>query len=221
VNLSPSPSPFGQPPAPGVSVPELMVGAVLAILGLWSLAKWLRTEFVAESLGDQLLYALHVTSRVGLWLGLAAFFFGLALLDHPLRYTWYFLVLLGLAGLQLVTAVALGQGSGGAGRRGGAGGGVNEGRPGNSWNMESAGHPPGPLEPDKHGETADPGHPQPEAAEVESARLLANQARPILGPEGFGDDELRTLADEYVALDRGEDLDRFVDWARARRGSVR
>jgi hypothetical protein len=176
-----------------VSVPELVVGAILAILGLWSLAKWLRTEFVAESFGDQFLYALHVTSRVGLWLGLAAFFFGLALLDHPLRYTWYFLVLLGLAGLQLVTAVALGQGSGGGGGRGGSGG----------------------------GETADPGHPQPEAAEGESARLLANRARPILGREGFGDDELRTLADEYVALDRGEDLDRFVDWARARRGSVR
>jgi hypothetical protein len=75
---------------------------------------------------------------------------------------------------------------------------------------------PGPLEPEKHGETSEPGRPQPEAAEVESARLLANQARSELEREGLDFDDVRRLADEYVALDLGQDLAAFVLWARDR-----
>jgi hypothetical protein len=82
--------------------------------------------------------------------------------------------------------------------------------------MDQNRRPPGPLEPEKRGETADRGHPQPEAAEVESARLLANQARDELTRSGLSDKEIRRLADEYVALDRGEDLDGFIVWAKAR-----
>src|SRR5438093_13786838 len=111
MNLSPSPSPFGQPPAPGAGVPELVVGGVFALLGVWSLAKWMRTDYQAGSTRERVVYALHVTARVGLWFGFAAFFFGLAVVDEPSRFTWFVLVLLGLAGLQLVTALALGQGS--------------------------------------------------------------------------------------------------------------
>lgn len=109
MNPSPTPSPFPQPPAPGVGIPELVVGAVFALIGVLSLAKWMRTEFRAGSTREQLVYVLHVTARVGLWFGFAAFFFGLALVDNPSRFTWFVIVLLGLAGLQLVTAVALGQ----------------------------------------------------------------------------------------------------------------
>ncbi|HEX2031468.1 MAG TPA: hypothetical protein VHL78_08720 [Actinomycetota bacterium] len=69
----------------------------------------------------------------------------------------------------------------------------------------------------KAGESADPTRPQPEAAEVESAHLLANQARPHLKERGFSDQEIRELADRYVAEDRGQDLGDFVEWA-ARRG---
>jgi hypothetical protein len=72
---------------------------------------------------------------------------------------------------------------------------------------------PGPRADEKIGETSEPGHAQPQAAEVESARLLANQARDRLGPE-WSDDDLRRLADEYVAIDLGEDLDAFVEWVR-------
>jgi hypothetical protein len=82
--------------------------------------------------------------------------------------------------------------------------------------MERTTQPPGPLEPEKHGETAEPGHPQPEAAEVESARLLENQARGELRRAGLTDREIRVLADEYIALDRGEDLEAFIAWARER-----
>ncbi len=75
--------------------------------------------------------------------------------------------------------------------------------------------PPGPLEEDKSGETFEPGTPQPEAAEVESARLLANQARERLASRGLSDEEIQRLADEYIALDRGEDLEDFIRWAEA------
>lgn len=84
--------------------------------------------------------------------------------------------------------------------------------------MEETRPQPGPLEPEKHGETSEPGRPQPEAAEVESARLLANQARPALEREGLRFEDVRQLADEYVALDLGNDLDAFLRWARERAG---
>ena len=57
--------------------------------------------------------------------------------------------------------------------------------------------------------------PQPEAAEVESARLLANQARPQLGAEGFADQRIDELASAFIAKDVGEGLDQFLRWARA------
>ena len=76
----------------------------------------------------------------------------------------------------------------------------------------------GELAEEKRGESSDPGHPQPNAAEVESARLLENAASDRLGPAGASRDEVRRLADEYVALDLGEDTDEFVEWARRRLG---
>ncbi|MGH9155175.1 MAG: hypothetical protein ACRD1K_04860 [Acidimicrobiales bacterium] len=57
---------------------------------------------------------------------------------------------------------------------------------------------------------------EPEAAEVESAHLLANQARSLLADDELSDEELRRLADEFVARDRGEDLASFAEWARHR-----
>ncbi len=72
---------------------------------------------------------------------------------------------------------------------------------------------------EKEGATSEPGHPQPEAAEVESARLLAAQARNRLRDGGLSEDDIRRLADEYVAEDRGNDLGSFVEWARGRAAS--
>ncbi|MDQ3945893.1 MAG: hypothetical protein M3357_12230 [Actinomycetota bacterium] len=74
---------------------------------------------------------------------------------------------------------------------------------------------PGPLQTAKRTDNAE-GEVQPEAAEVESARLLANQATPQLEREGLSDEQIRRLADEFVARDRGEALDEFVAWARER-----
>jgi hypothetical protein len=72
---------------------------------------------------------------------------------------------------------------------------------------------PGPLEDEKRADDAESGEVQPQAAEVESARLLANHARPRLRDAGLSDDEIGRLADEFIARDRGEDLDTFVAWA--------
>jgi len=104
-----TPPPLEQPAA-HVAVPELVVGSVLALLGLRSLLRWLRVEFVAASWREQVLYSLHAAARVALWFAFAGFFFGLALVDRPKEFTWYLLVPLAVAGLQLVTGVALGGG---------------------------------------------------------------------------------------------------------------
>ena len=63
--------------------------------------------------------------------------------------------------------------------------------------------------------TPDQGAAEPEAAEVESARLLANQARPRLAAEGFGDERIDELASAFIARDLGESLEGFLRWARA------
>ncbi len=57
---------------------------------------------------------------------------------------------------------------------------------------------------------------QPAAAEVESARLLANDAKEFLKRDGLNDREIRRLADEFIALDIGEAVSEFVVWARER-----
>jgi hypothetical protein len=74
-------------------------------------------------------------------------------------------------------------------------------------------YPPGPLARVKRGATSDPGYPQPQAAEVESARLLANDARQTLRTADFSDGDIDRLADDFIAEDRGEDTEAFIDWA--------
>jgi hypothetical protein len=80
---------------------------------------------------------------------------------------------------------------------------------------------PGPLAGDKVGPSDDDGRAQPDAPEVESARLLANDARDALRVRGLEDEEIRRLADEYVALDLGEDTDAFILWAVEHRREAR
>lgn len=200
------------PPTPADYVPEFVVAGLLGLMGLRSLRKWMRVSFDAGSLGEQILFALNVTARVGTWFVLAGFFVGYAVVDDPQRLGWFFFVLIAVAGVQLLTSFYLGRWSASLRRE------SNPGPEGNGRTMSAAEGRPGPLEPEKHGQTSDPGHPQPEAAEVESARVLANQAREALHGAGLDDREIRRLADEYIALDRGEGLPEFIEWARAQAG---
>jgi hypothetical protein len=107
----------------------------------------------------------------------------------------------------------------GADRRGRGSGAFGRRSRGNEPLVGDGARDPGELAEEKRGESSDPGHPQPSAAEVESARLLENAAAERLGAEGVGRDEVRRLADEYVALDLGEDTDGFLRWARNRIGN--
>lgn len=82
-------------------------------------------------------------------------------------------------------------------------------------------YPPGPLAGLKRGATSDPGYPQPQAAEVESARLLANDARQTLRTADFSDGDIDRLADDFIAEDRGEEIEAFMGWAqRVRRAAA-
>ena len=77
---------------------------------------------------------------------------------------------------------------------------------------------PGEHAQEKIGPADEDGRPQPNAPEVESARLLANDALDALRVRGVSDEAIRRLADEYVALDLGEDTDAFILWAVEHRG---
>jgi hypothetical protein len=47
------------------------------------------------------------------------------------------------------------------------------------------------------------------------ARLLAEEARPLLGAEGFSDERIDELASAFVTHHVGEGRTQFVNWALA------
>lgn len=49
----------------------------------------------------------------------------------------------------------------------------------------------------------------------ERARLLADEARPLLGAEGFSDERIDELAFAFVNDHVGEGTTQFVNWAMA------
>ena len=100
------------PKLTGFDVAELMVAGGLALLGVRSLLRWLRLDFPARGAGERVLYSLHVMARVGLWFAFALFFVGSALSEEPAGLRWYVLVLIALAGVQMLTTLALGRGGG-------------------------------------------------------------------------------------------------------------
>jgi hypothetical protein len=59
--------------------------------------------------------------------------------------------------------------------------------------------------------TAQPGRDTPAGR----ARALADQARPLLGSEGFSDERIDELADAFVADRVGEGPEQLVRWAMA------
>jgi hypothetical protein len=72
---------------------------------------------------------------------------------------------------------------------------------------------PGPLRDEKTADTSSPAQPEPEAAEVESARLLENKTRDHLLRQGLDEEEIRQLAGRFIAEDRGQEPEVFVGWA--------
>lgn len=74
--------------------------------------------------------------------------------------------------------------------------------------------PPGPLRWRKSEPGCTSGFCIPVPDEIESAHLLANEARERLRQDRLDDQTILELADDFVAEDRGEDVDEFVEWAR-------
>jgi hypothetical protein len=90
-----------------VKVAEIVAGCLLTAAGVFSLWKWLRQPYVPRSPGEHALYVLHLTARIGVWFAFAALFFGYAVVDDTEAFRWFILVPIALAGVQLLTAVAL------------------------------------------------------------------------------------------------------------------
>ena len=88
-------------------IPELVAAAILLVLAFRSLRKWVRIRFEAASTLEHVLFSLYVASRVGMWFALAGFFIGYAFVDEPQKLGWYALVLIGLAGVQLLSSFFL------------------------------------------------------------------------------------------------------------------
>lgn len=59
----------------------------------------------------------------------------------------------------------------------------------------------------------------PETMEVESAHLLANDAKGRLGDKGFDDDQIQRWADAFIAEGNAGDVDDFVAWIDAKENS--
>jgi hypothetical protein len=97
-----------------VSVLELVAAGVFAAGGVRSLWIWSRRRFEGTDVVDHLLYALHLTGRIGLWFAFSGFFIlsaAASVDDKPTseldRYRWYVLVPLILAAMQLLGGLAL------------------------------------------------------------------------------------------------------------------
>lgn len=91
---------------------ELVVAGLFAVGGIRSFAVWFGRPFESPAVRDQVLYALHRTGRVGLWFAFSGLFLGFALVDQPQDLRWFFFVPVGLAGIQMLSGVLLGQSRG-------------------------------------------------------------------------------------------------------------
>ena len=70
---------------------------------------------------------------------------------------------------------------------------------------------PGELEPAEPEEEGVPDE-EPDAMQLQAARLLANEARPTLHAQGFDDEQILAWATTYTAWFGSGDVDHFLAW---------
>jgi hypothetical protein len=98
-----------------VTALELAIAAVFVAGGVRSLWIWSRTRFEGTDVVDHLLYALHLTGRIGLWFAFAGFFllYATSVDGAPTArlddFRWYLLVPIALAAMQFVGGFVLGR----------------------------------------------------------------------------------------------------------------
>lgn len=56
----------------------------------------------------------------------------------------------------------------------------------------------------------------PPTMQIEGARMLADDAKPLLDGKGFTEEEIRRWADTYIAEEGSGDVDSFVAWIERR-----
>ena len=88
---------------------EIGIAILAAAAGARSLAWWIGRPFEPASAVERLLYALHLTCRVGFWFALSVFFVTYGIVDEPQRLRWFVLIPIALAGVQLLTGLRLGR----------------------------------------------------------------------------------------------------------------
>jgi hypothetical protein len=96
---------------------EGAIAGLFFVGGVRSLWYWLRRPFEGIDVTDHVLYALFVTGRVGLWFAFGGLFWiyatlevqGRAALDELEAYSWYLIVPIVLAALQLGAGWFLGR----------------------------------------------------------------------------------------------------------------
>jgi len=105
---------------------EFAVALVLTAFGIRSAAYWARRPFESTAIRDQLLYAVYLTGRVGMWFAFAGLFYlfafvgvsdpepnpitGELVVEHPSKYAWYVIVFAVLGAMQLLAGWFLGHG---------------------------------------------------------------------------------------------------------------
>jgi hypothetical protein len=115
---------------------EVALALVLTGFGIRSAVYWARRPFESTAIRDQLLYAVYLTGRVGMWFAFAGLFYlfafvgasdpepnpitGELVVEHPSKYTWYIIVFAVLGAMQLLAGWFLGH-SGPVDRGGGQG----------------------------------------------------------------------------------------------------
>ncbi|HET9671547.1 MAG TPA: hypothetical protein VFQ40_01705 [Actinomycetota bacterium] len=95
---------------------EWVAVAIFGALGIRSLVHWLRRPLPSDDRREQLLFAVFVTCRAGLWMAVAGLFAlyasidveGRAFADEAGDLRWYLIVLGALAGGQFVSGFLLG-----------------------------------------------------------------------------------------------------------------
>jgi hypothetical protein len=91
-------------------VVEIVIAILAAASGARSLVRWLGRPFQPATPGERLLYALHLTCRVGFWFALSVFFATYGIVDEPQRLRWFVVIPIALAGVQMLTGLRLGRG---------------------------------------------------------------------------------------------------------------
>jgi hypothetical protein len=105
---------------------EFGVALLLTALGVRSMVHWGRRPFESTAIRDQMLYAVYLTGRVGMWFAFAGVFYlfafvgasdpapdpitGELVVEHPSTYAWYVIVFAVLGAMQLLAGWFLGHG---------------------------------------------------------------------------------------------------------------